>query len=930
MSIFFLKRILSKKIAAFCGALLYLLNLGTLQQFYLPLEMFATHFASLPWLFLFATRYLETSEKRSLWLFVVTTLFSASMAHTSTLFFVYVLGLASYLGVLAIFSWRNSWPRLLGIFLLVFLLNSFWLLPNLYFIKNHGPEVSLSKIHTQFSQKAFLTSKKFGTLKDTATLKNFLFDWGRYDEKQRQFVEVFSEWTPHLNNPVTQTVSGGIFLMILLGVVVAFRQKSKYGIALFPLGVGAFLIIANDLPIINYFFSLLQNKVPLLKEALRFPFTKFSILLMLVYAVYFGMALNAITQLWTKCWKILASVPGVIVTISLIYYMLPAFRGNLISPSVKVKFPEEYFQTINWFSKQKKDGRVAHFPIHTFWGWVYYSWGYEGAGFWWFGLNQPLMDREFDRWSSYNENYYWEASYAVYSHNLELLENVFEKYQIRWLIVDGNIISPSSPKSLATEELRDLLSSSNKISLVQTFGKIKVYQIDLKTPATNFVFLAKDLPTVEPVYQWNNYDRAYLENGTYLTSVGDSVYYPFRSLFTGRRQEELEFTVEDKGDYFLFHKVLPAKVRDYYLAIPEIKREDLALIDPDNLNFVLYANPEIYFNGETLQVKIPKINGYLSAKINPATDPVLKETFQTNIDICNATETGTIKNSVSQLDGQTVLQLQTLGANNCSASFWLPNLPHKISYLITSQSHNQTGQSLLFWLENLNSRKADIETYLPQTANSGLQTNYFVQPPMENDGLGYTLHFDSTSIGRQPAVNHLGEITINPIPYSFLTELNLRSTNPKSPPQTFRLETTHPNPSLYRVTIEPSKNSVLVLFQSFESGWLAYQTTNSFFPFFGKRIKSHILVNNWANGWILDSDSFGKIVLIFWPQYLEYLGFALMGSALLLLLLKRRSRKPTLSSPYNYFFIVRGYRWPSSAAVKNSPPHLTGCAPASG
>jgi len=116
------------------------------------------------------------------------------------------------------------------------------------------------------------------------------------------------------------------------------------------------------------------------------------------------------------------------------------------------------------------------------------------------------------------------------------------------------------------------------------------------------------------------------------------------------------------------------------------------LIDPDNLNFVLYANPEIYFNGETLQVKIPKINGYLSAKINPATDPVLKETFQTNIDICNATETGTIKNSVSQLDGQTVLQLQALGANNCSASFWLPNLPHKISYLITSQSHNQTGQ----------------------------------------------------------------------------------------------------------------------------------------------------------------------------------------------------------------------------------------------
>src|SRR3972149_1326815 len=53
---FFLKDVLlrkfqnpSKLLGAFVGALFYLLNLGTLQNFYVPLEMFLTHFGFLGW-----------------------------------------------------------------------------------------------------------------------------------------------------------------------------------------------------------------------------------------------------------------------------------------------------------------------------------------------------------------------------------------------------------------------------------------------------------------------------------------------------------------------------------------------------------------------------------------------------------------------------------------------------------------------------------------------------------------------------------------------------------------------------------------------------------------------------------------------------------------------------------------------------------------
>jgi len=48
----FLNRVVIKnKIGSFLGALFYLLNLGTMQQFIVPFEMFTAQYVVLPWLF---------------------------------------------------------------------------------------------------------------------------------------------------------------------------------------------------------------------------------------------------------------------------------------------------------------------------------------------------------------------------------------------------------------------------------------------------------------------------------------------------------------------------------------------------------------------------------------------------------------------------------------------------------------------------------------------------------------------------------------------------------------------------------------------------------------------------------------------------------------------------------------------------------------
>jgi hypothetical protein len=111
-------------------------------------------------------------------------------------------------------------------------------------------------------------------------------------------------------------------------------------------------------------------------------------------------------------------------------------------------------------------------------------------------------------------------------------------------------------------------------------------------------------------------------------------------------------------------------------------------------------------------------------------------------------------------------------------------------------------------------------------------------------------------------------------------------------------------------TRQPVNSLTLYLSQSYHPGWKAYiikhQTSNikqffdTYFPFiFGKELKDHVLINNWANGWIISSnikqltsnnldnqklDVRSLVLVVFWPQYLEFIGFFLLITAFLFIL----------------------------------------------
>ncbi len=552
--IYWLRHDSSAHLWAFIGSLVYLLNLVVLQQFAVPLEMFAVHYGFLGWFFLALLLAYNHFSRKFLALFVIISFFMAPQAHTSTLFVSLFLAVSLFLLVLTILplfsteredaslglpSFRTRYSRSFILVALLILVNAFWLLPNLYFIFTRASDVRTAHITRLFSQEAFLNNVQYGHIRDVALLKNFLFNWGVYTGGD-SFEPLFSAWADHLQSPVVQGIGFGVFALAILGVLFALWFRDSLFLAFSSTFLLSLFFIVNLNPPTGMLYKFFLERVPLFGEAFRFPFTKFSILAIFSYSVMSVYALSLIFNwLWSRLAhpKPLRFAVGLVFTVSLLFYVRPFFTGYLIHPQMRVAIPSRYFELFAFFRGVPSNERIAELPLHTFWGWTYYDWtpdhtGYQGAGFLWFGLKQPLLDREFDRWNLANEQAYRELSYALYSQDLSLFEDVLRKYRVHWLIYDSSVIAPGEePSVLFHSETQALLEKSPHISLVRDFGGgLRVYFVD--TPKSDSVSVSSALQAPKPLSNYADY---------VYSTFGDYVAYP------GKTSLPFAYSIDTKG-----------------------------------------------------------------------------------------------------------------------------------------------------------------------------------------------------------------------------------------------------------------------------------------------------------------------------------------------------------------------------------------------
>lgn len=544
-----LSHLLPRRIS-FIGALFYMLNIGTVQMFYVPFEMFTVQYAVLPWLFFFATDYIFTKHTRSFWGFCVAVILAAPMAYAATLWYVTFFAFGLYITTLGILHFGEQKDKILytsflliGIFLV---LNLYWILPNLYFIFLYGKTVTLALGNQLFSPEAFLYNKSFGTIPDIALLRIFYFGWSIY--ANHTFVKLMQTWISYLDNPALLFLSCGLFSLASLGIIMSMLKKKIVFISFLPpLFLSLIFLVNANLPFHLYnLFSV----IPLFQEAFRFPEDKILGVFIFLYTLFLSFGIYSLSLLLKPK---LHTTYCILMTASIIILSFPIFTGQLIQPAMRIHIPQAYFRLFNYMQQQPQ-GRIATLPVNSLWGWEYYQWpkqaqSFQGSGFLWFGIPQPIMDRNYDRWNSSNEDYYQQLSYAVYSKNTSLLNTVLQEYDISYLLLDTSINAPGYKKqSLFYDQLTKMLEHDTLVKKKTTFGNTITLFTTKYLPKISMVGYQDSLPEVSSLAGATYQDSIYRTLGDYRqTTSSKGIYFPFASLTTnlGALKNQITFLSQE-------------------------------------------------------------------------------------------------------------------------------------------------------------------------------------------------------------------------------------------------------------------------------------------------------------------------------------------------------------------------------------------------
>lgn len=524
----------------FLASLFYLLNFGSVQYFWAPLESFSAFWGFFPWLIFSLWDYLDDPDPQNLRRLLLLNLLAIPAFYVQTIFIVYFLCLLLVLFSHFLFSFKK-WKQEIGnsakIALSILFLNSFWLLPFIYFfITNlHQPVAGIGNFMS--SEESFARNQFRGTIPDFLLLRGYYYD---FPDTAGKFM---APWIAHFSNTYILILGYLTSLPVVFGLYKIIKRlfgKAQYqDLALLLLLCLSSVALLSSTPIFSEINELIRQS-SLLNQVFRAPFTKFIVPTIFTFTLLFAYGLETLFEIITvlKYSSIVKNGLSLFFLVSLLIFSLPSFTGNYISQNMRQKVPQDYFQLFNYLKEQPSINRIANLPQGSFWGWTNYNFRVTGSGFIWYGIPQPILDRAFDTWNLKNEQYYWELNYALQSQNVDLLNQVLQKYSISYVLFDNHVYFPDekiySKNSLLT---KDLLSTNPRLTLEKQFGQIYLYRFDQPSSAYTLSNTATlSLPDFYFI------DQAYQDHRDYISQKKVTDDYPFQNLFSNRLQTEVFFS----------------------------------------------------------------------------------------------------------------------------------------------------------------------------------------------------------------------------------------------------------------------------------------------------------------------------------------------------------------------------------------------------
>lgn len=257
-----------------------------------------------------------------------------------------------------------------------------------------------------------------------------------------------------------------------------------------------------------------------------------------------------------------------------------------------------------------------------------------------------------------------------------------------------------------------------------------------------------------------------------------------------------------------------------------------------------------------------------------------------NVKNCDVLKRGEIGRDI--ISGRVYYSSEDRGAN-CD---YVPlnTLSTKNGYLARFMGEGLIGRGLKFYLYNKATERNDLEVLL---GLGNYDKTYSVLPWDYLDKDSYVLNIEQRSFG-ESASDKIDKILFYLLPTDWLAHIyisqfevpvNLKGAEIES----YEITGTH----RYDVNLKTdSVDRLVYLSQAYDKGWKGYlisgddsvvlKRIKEKLPFvFAKKLE-HKIVNSWANAWVVPlqnefNDVGQKVILVFIPQYLQYLGFVLFA-----------------------------------------------------
>lgn len=585
------------------GGLFYILNIISLQQFFINFELYAVEFAFFSFTLISLHLITKNFNRKNILLFIVIQLLFTPTAYVPTVFylaFLFWIIYAFFLNFELKKDYFKALKKTFFITLLIFFINSFWIIPNLYYTFHNSHYVKESLANQLFNMEALSSVKEAGKVENFLTGLHYLFTWKDFNFATNQYEPIFNSWIPHLSNNLTLGLLSVFNIFSIAGffylLIDSKKNKKRWGIVFIYLFTNAFIWMGFLMP--NFLVHILYRSKIIL-EAFRNPFTKlsnyysFAITITLVSALEEIICKFFLLKLSQKITPMLLSVLFIFFFFfSLFYISLPSFQGNFLNNKLKVKYPQEYFEMFSYLKTKPKNLRVLELPFLSHTGWLYYNWqhlekgnGYQGIGFYLFGIPQSILTPDHARWTETTDFFYHELKYALNSEDSQQLKKILEKYHINLIIVDETSQWKNSPDYNKIHQQLNYLH----YPIVWKKNFLTIYEIPDEVKKDKLL-IPKKISFVSADTKRIRKDVVYENVGEYINSSFEraDIIFPFANL-TSRMIENISF----KKEKIIIERNVPEG--NYEIKIPGIK------------TFSFFIPAEISYHNQLLKIIFPKI-----------------------------------------------------------------------------------------------------------------------------------------------------------------------------------------------------------------------------------------------------------------------------------------------------------------------------------